>query len=137
MFKVIKHVKNGRGIGHNVSKKTDTVLVTINKAGAKKEQVSIRIGIDVMRERRWVIGDRVSTTLGEYDGRPALRIQRTHKDEGHTLSASKQTPGTITTGCYKFTDHVVQKFLRRYAGTCVKPIVIDDGALIVLLQEAE
>jgi hypothetical protein len=67
----------------------DTVLVTIIKGGGGRRQVCVRLGAEVMKSVRWLVGDKVLIQFGVLDdGRRAIVVNRTTgKLKGHTLSS--------------------------------------------------
>jgi hypothetical protein len=136
-FEVITTATNGRSHGgRSYASDQSTVLMTIHKAGGGKSQVALRIGKDVMKSQRWLVGDKVITQLVRLEsGELALHINRSTTD-GHTLSAPSEHKGKMETATIKITNDSLLNTVREFAGCSVSPLVVD-GALLFILGKKQ
>ncbi len=127
-----------RSTGKNTRKASggmDTVLVTVIKGGGDRHQVCVRVGTDVMKSQRWIVGDHVQISFGETDEGPAIQIRRT--TDGHKLSSYKKSIGTMSYASVKIASDELIAAIRPFAGTSTKPQVMPDGSLIVVLEKRD
>jgi hypothetical protein len=126
-----------RGSSGNSSRVHDTVLVSVINSGKGRLQVGIRFGQDVMKGQRWLVGDRVIVQLGVLDdGRAAMSIGRTMLG-GHKLSGVKSQVGRMAYASVKVSNEDFLNAIKPYKGTNVKPEVMPDGSLLVILEKQD
>jgi hypothetical protein len=136
-FEVIATAVNGRGYkGRNNGVADSTVLLTINKARNNRDQIALRIGRDVMKTQRWLVGDKVVTRLVRLGtGQLAFHIERS-TTEGHTLSGPKEDKGKMETATIRLTSDAMLHAVIQLAGYSNAPAVVD-GALLFILGEQQ
>jgi hypothetical protein len=136
-FEVIATAVNGRGYhGRPGVATATTVLLTIQQSGNDREQVALRIGKDVMKSQRWLVGDKVVTQLVRLEtGKLAFHIVRS-TNGGHTLSASKDCKGKMETATIKITNDAMIQIVKPFAGHSAEPVIVD-GALLFILGEQQ
>lgn len=62
---------------------------------SRSEQLTMRLGVNVMRAARWMSGDRVTICFGESNGKMAFMLKRSQT--GYTLSSGKKKKGECVT----------------------------------------
>jgi hypothetical protein len=124
-----------RGSSGASSRVHDTILVTVIKSGKGRLQVGVRLGQDIMKAQRWLVGDRVILQLGVIDdGRVAMSISRTMTG-GHKLSGVKSQVGRMAYASVKVSNDDFLNCVKPYTGTNAKPEVMPDGSLLVVLEK--
>jgi hypothetical protein len=133
-FEVIATAKSSRGSsGRTLGDAASTVLLTIQKSGKSSRQLALRIGKEVMKSQRWLVGDRVITDLVKIEsGELAFRIERSTTD-GHALSASSLHKGKMETATIKIRNDMMISYVKEFSGYSDKPLVVD-GALLFILK---
>lgn len=92
----------GRRTGRNRARTDSVVLRRVwnNKKEKTETYLIVRLGLDVMRSCRWVVGDRVDMLVDRESG--AVLIKRVLSNEnGFVLSAQKMHKGTTKTATFQ------------------------------------
>ena len=101
---ITKTIKLGtRGRNANTKYRPDTVKMMLKED--KSNQICVRIGEDVMRSQRWVVGDdRIEIEPFEAEGGiVGIRMKRSVAAVAKTLSANEKSRGKMHTATLRFT----------------------------------
>jgi hypothetical protein len=127
-------VKSKKGRGEHG---TETVtMYKLTTGGNNVQQLSIRIGKEIMRKARWMSGDRVLLAFGRVDGVDGFVLRRS--PDGYTLSSGKTKKGECVTCHLKMTaDKRIIELSRPFVARAFLPTIDGDTNSVVVTVKDE
>jgi putative cell wall-binding protein len=113
----------------------DKLTVTTRRNGKNRCQLCIKVGIDVMRKWRWVIGDKVTVEVGRNENNElVVRIERTNS-KGYSLTGNSKSKDKIAAAEIKYNNEIHMRLFEKIVGKQFTPFEHEGKVAIICSEE--